>query len=305
MRFRHFLAAIAVVAVPAAGRAADVTPLFPDSAAMAFGLDVKAATTSPLGKKVIGNDKPYDASRKLLKVLFPTDVFQVTDRSLKPLETIANRIERMTVAGGLDRGQADLAVFLEGEIEEDAYIKAAEGYAKAESKPFSTVKLDDRKLLLIGEEASPIYGVQVGKSLFLATNKRAWIDEVLDKHAGKKKATLHVALAAMLKKVKPAETPIWLVIGGMEDLKGIMGVATIGLKEDADFRMEVMCDEEKDANNLTQLFEYGVKYLRESQTSRGKLWNAARIEVKKDGLTVTAVGAIPGKLLAEAYAKQD
>jgi hypothetical protein len=304
---RFFVLALLVLAmVPTTGRAADVTPLYPDAATFAFRIDVKGITTSPLGKKVIGTDKPFDATRKLLKVLFPADAMPFTDAALKPLETVANKLERVTVVGDLDgRGPPPIAVFLEGDIDEADYIKAAEGLAKAENKEFTTEKLGDRKLLIVGSGNTTAYGLRVSKSVFVIATSRELIDEVLDKHAGKKKANVQKSLAEWIKKAKPAETPIWLAVGEMKLLEGIKGgVATITLKDDADFRLEVACDKEDLAKTLTNALEFGVKYLTESERPYAKVWKAAGITVKQDGTTVTATGSIPGKVLAEEYARQ-
>src|SRR6266487_5345853 len=130
MRPFHIFALLVVFCLSTTGRGADVTPLYPDSAAFAFGVDIKGITTSPLGKKVIGADKPFDATRKLVNVLLPNEVFPVTEKALKPLETVANRLERVTVAGNIESGgKLPIAIFLEGEIDEDDYVKAAEGFA--------------------------------------------------------------------------------------------------------------------------------------------------------------------------------
>lgn len=296
-----------VLALPAAGRADDVAPLYPDAATFAFGMDVTAIITSPLGKKVIGDDKPYAAMRKLLGTLFPEDLFRLTDKSLQPLEAVANRLERVTVVGDLNfrKGQPPIVVFLEGEIGEDAYFKAAEAIARAENKEFATEMMGDRKMFVVSKDRLPVYGLSLNKSLFLLATDRKLIDEVLDKHAGKRKATMQKELAEMLKKVKPAETPIWLVVGRMELLSEISGgIATIALKDYADFHMEVVCDKEATATGIGKILESGIDYLARAKTPQGKLWDAAGLAVRQDGSTVIMSGRIPGKLLAEEYAKQ-
>ena len=191
MRSFHLFTLLSVMALPATSRAADLTPLYPDSAVFAFGIDIKGITTSPLGKKVIGTDKPFDASRKLINVLLPGGVFPLTEKALKPLESVANKLERITVAGNIEGGgHPPIAVYLEGEIDEADYIKAAEGYAEEEKKFFNTAKLGERTLLIVGDSKTPIYGLRLSKSLYLLTSQRDMIDEVLDKHAGKRKTKL-------------------------------------------------------------------------------------------------------------------
>jgi len=306
MRPVHILAILATGFLPQTTRAADVTPLYPDGSMFAFGVDIKGITISPLGKKVIGNDKPFDATRKLLHVLLPNELFQFTEKSIKTLETVANRLERVTVAGSIDGdGKQPIAIFLEGAIDEDDYVKAAEEFAKAEGKPFTTEKLGERKLLVFGEGNSTAYGLRVSSSLFIIASQRELIDEVLDKHAGKRKTKVQTGLLNWRKKAKPDETPLWLAVGELKLLEGIKGgVTTIALKDDAEFKIEVECDQEQLAMTLKSAFDGIVTYFARSQTPQARVWNAAGIKVKQDGKTVTASGSIPGKLLAEEYAKQ-
>ena len=299
------VALVMVATIPAAGRADDLGGLYPDAATLAFGLDIKAITTSPLGKKVIGDDKPFDASRKLLRVLFPEQVFPITDKALKPLETVTNRLERVTAVANVTRGNwpPPIVVYLEGEIDEAEYFKAAEAMTKLESKQFKTEKHGERKLFIVGTDRTAIHGLRVSRSLFLVATSRDLIDEVVEKHAGKKRAKLQTTFLTHLKKVNPAETPIWLVVGGIEVFDGLSGIATIGLKDNADFRMEVACEKEDMARSLETGLRHVVEYLTQSQTPQAKLWDAARITARREGTTVTAIGSIPGKLLAEEYAK--
>ena len=306
MRSAHLLALVAVFTVPIDARADDVAPLYPDSAVFALGIDVKGITGSPLGKKVIGSDKPYDATRKMLRVMFPEEILPVAEEAAKPLAQVANRLERATVVGHLFTGSGPkVVIFLEGEIDEDDYVKAAEAIAKAENKEFNTEKLGERRLLVVSGGATSLYGLRVDKSLFIIATERGLIDEVLDKHAGRKKASVQKGLTDRVAKVKPAETPIWLAVGQMKDVLGITGgVATIGLKSDADFRIEIDCDEEQKATDMKRLLDWFVTYLADSKTPQGKVWHAAGFKVTQDGTAVVATGSIPAKLLIDEYAKQ-
>lgn len=303
---RCLLALALFATTPLASRADDLTALYPDAAVFAFGVNVNSIATSPLGKKIIGDDKPFDATRKLLKVLLPKDVFPVTDMSIKPLEAVANRVNRVTVAGNIENGnQPTIAIFLDGEITENEYIKAAEEFAKMENKPFTTAKLGDRKLLILGEGDSTAYGLLLSKSRFVIATSRVALDEVLDKHAGKRKAEMQPALAEWLKKAKPTETPIWAAVGELKLLDGIKGgVATITLQENADFHIAIVCNSDGLASILNDALGHVVQYFDNGTSPQAKVWKAAGIKVKQDGKTITAAGSIPGKLLAEEYAKQ-
>src|SRR6476620_4137254 len=205
MRSIPLLALVTVVALPAAGRAADLAPLYPDGATFALGLNVKGITGSPLGKTVIGKDRPFDATRKLLKTLFPEDLLPLTDMALAPLESVTNQLERVTILGdiGGGRGQTPIAIYLEGKIDEGEYFKAAEALAQSEKWEFTTEKLGERRLFVVRKQFQTVYGLRVSPSLFLIATTRELVDEVLDKHAGKKKAVIQKALAASLARVKP------------------------------------------------------------------------------------------------------
>ena len=96
-----------------------------------------------------------------------------------------------------------------------------------------------------------------------------------------------------------------LAVGQMKLLEGLKGgVATIALKDDAEFRIEVECDKEELATTVKQALGWLVDYVAQERSPQAKVWNAARIAVTQDGTTVTATGRIPGKLLAEEYAKR-
>jgi hypothetical protein len=306
MSYSRVLSLLTLLLAPSAAMADDVRPLYPDSAVFALGIDVKGITTSPLGKKVIGDDKPYDATRKMLRVMFPDDILPVAEEAAKPLAQVANKLERATIVGHLfTGGKPKVVIFLEGEIPEDDYFKAAEAIAKAEMRAFQTEKLGDRKLMVIGEENRSLFGLRVSQNLFVIATERELIDEVLEKHAGEKKASVQKGLSDRVAKVKPAETPIWLAVGQMKDVLGIEGgVATIALKADADFRIEIDCNKEQVATDLERGLQLVVNYLAEAQTPQGKVWHAAGIKVTRDGNTVVATGSIPANLLITEYAKQ-
>jgi hypothetical protein len=268
---------------------------------------------SPFGKKVFGDDKPFDAARKLLKVLFPVEgALPVEGEAGKAIAAVANRLNRVTVAGVVGPNGEHFAVYLEGEITEDDYVRAAEQLAKLSNSAFKTEKLGGRKLLVLGEGDGATYGVRLSDSLFVVVyRKRDLIDEILDKHAGKKKAAIDKLLAERLKTVKTAETPVWLAIGALklehtgfaEDLSGLVG--TIALKADADLRITGECATEERARKAKDTLDVLLVFLPQiGEESQHRVWKAAGIKVKQDGKTVTATGRIPAKLLAEEYAKQ-
>jgi hypothetical protein len=68
--------------------------------------------------------------------------------------------------------------------------------------------------------------------------------------------------------------------------------------------MDVVCDKEETAMSIGKVLASGVDYLARAKTPQGKLWDAARLSVRWEGDSVRMTGAIPGKMLAEEYAKQ-
>jgi len=201
-------------------------------------------------------------------------------------------------------------IYLEGEIAEGDYVRAAEELAKIGNREFRTEKQGERKLVIIGDGTA--YGVELSAGLFLIASRKELLDEVRDKHAGKKKAAIDKLLAERLKTVKTAETPVWLAIGELKfegvaelanDLSGL--VATISLKADADIRVvgDYATEEQarKSEGTLKMLLGFLPLIGGDDQM---KVWRAANITVKQDGKTVTATGSIPAEMLARGYAKQ-
>jgi hypothetical protein len=312
----HLFVAFAVLTapvaapVPAGAGATDLAPIYPDGACVALGIDIRGVLNSPLGKKVVGDDKPFDAARKLLKVLFPLEgALPVEGDTGKAIAAVANRLNRVTVA--VEPKDGNFVIYLEGEITEEAYVRAAEQLAKFSNREFRTEKLGERKLVVVGEGRGMVYGLRLSEALFLITNQRELLDEVRDKHAGKKKATIDKLLAERLKTVKTAETPVWLAIGELkiggpaavaDDLSGLVG--TISLKADADIRIVGDYATEEQARNTKGTLAGLLGFLPFFGEAQGKVWKAADIKVEQDGKTVTATGSIPAKLLLDEYAKQ-
>jgi hypothetical protein len=300
---------VAAPVPPGAAQATDLAPIYPDGACISLGIDIKGVMNSPLGKKVFGDDKPFDAARKLVKVFLPLEgVLPVEGDEGKGVAAVANRLNRVTVA--VEPKEGRYVIYLEGEITEDDYARAAEQLAKFTNREFKTEKLGERKLLIVGEEGRRVYGLRLSDALFLITSHRDLLDEVLDKHAGKEKAAIDKLLAERLKTVKTAETPVWLVIGDLkiehtgfaEDLSGL--VATISLKADADIRIAGDYLTEGRARKTKDTLEALIGLLSFLGEEQGRVWQAAKIRVKQDGKTVTATGSIPAELLAREYAKQ-
>jgi hypothetical protein len=297
------IALAAVLVSGAVAHADDLTPLYPRGVSFAMGIDVKAIYASPLGKKVVGKDKPFDVARKLTAMILANESESLF-KSIAPLEPLINRLDRITVVGGIageSRLEAD--VFMEGDIDEAELTRAAEAFADVAKLSFQTEKLGDRKLIIIGDNS---YAVRVNKSLAVFASSRERLSEILEQHSGKMKTKPQPALLEGLKQIKKEEAPVWLVMGKIPIIGlGITRlVGTISFGVDAGIRIEASTETEDQANKVVELLkvvhEAAISYLKEP--AKG-LWQAADLKAKQDGKTVTVTGQVSGARLAEEYAK--
>jgi hypothetical protein len=301
MDFTRIVALATLLFSGAVAHADDLTPLFPDNASIAMGIDVKAICASPLGQKVVGKDKPFDATRKLMSMIFAGEGESFFE-SIAPLEPLINRLDRITFVGNAT--ESNLGIFLEGDIDEAELARVAEAYAGSAKLSFNTEKLGNRKLLIIGDNNR--YAVCVNKSLAVFASSRELISEILDQHSGKRKTKPQPALLEGVKQIKPGKTPVWLVMSEIPYLRlGITRlVGTISFAADVDIRLDVTCETDDKAKELVGLLKQGhevvISYLKEP--AKG-LWQSADLKAKQDDKKVTVTGKVSGTKLAEEYAK--
>ena len=301
MRFACVAVALVAMAAPACA-AEDLTPLYPENAVAVLGVDVAEVVKSPLGKKVVGADKPFTAARKLLGVFLEDGALKFSDNVHTHFADLANKLERVTVVAAVDlEGKFDLGVvaFLEGPNTEAEYVKGAEAFAKAEGEDFAVEKRGDRKVL--SWPNGKLHGALARKGLFVVADKPEALAAVLDAADGKGKIAPNKQLVAAVKGVKPADTPIWFALAH-EKLGG--GTATIALKGDADFRLDYDAGASGFGFTVKSLLSSVFDGLAKKDTPQGRVWGAAKVEVKGDDKAVTATGTFPGKLIAEEYAKR-
>ncbi len=299
MRFPFAFVALVLLAAPAPA-ADDLSALYPENTIAVLTVDIAKVVGSPLGKKVIGTDKPFTATRKLVSVLLDDGALQVPDAAQNHLAEVANKLERVTLVVAMKpNGPLSVLVFFEGANTEGDYIKAVEGYAKAEDDKLEIEKRGDRKLLSLTRNR--LRGASVNKSLFLATDNADLLTKVLDKADGKQKASDNKLITDAIKQAKLAETPIWLVVA--HDQFGT-GVATITLKDDAEIRLEYRATGMDFTQTVKDVLAEIFLQMAKKDTRQGRLWAAADLTVKIDNKAVIATGKFPAKLLAEDYAKQ-
>jgi hypothetical protein len=301
MDFTRIVALATLIFSGAVAHADDLTPLFPDNASIAMGIDVKAIYDSPLGKKVVGKDKPFDVARNLMAMIFSKNESESFFKSIEPLEPLINRLERISLAG--DSSSATVCFFLEGDIGDAELTRTTEAFAELAKLSFNTEKIGDRKMLIVGDRS---YAVRVNKSLAVFASSRELLSEILDQHSGNRKAKPQPALLERLKRIKPAESPIWLAMGELKTFNlGIAGsVGTISFDADAEIRLEVSLVSEEKAKDVESVLKEGhellISWLKEPAKS---LWQAADFKAKQDGKMVKVTGKVSGAKLAEEYAK--
>jgi hypothetical protein len=168
-----------------------------------------------------------------------------------------------------------------------------------------SIQLGDRTLLIIGDYS---YAVRVNKSLAVFASSRSELSDILDQHSGKRKAKPQQALLEGVKRIKPEETPIWMVAGEVRVMKEFLGITglkgTISVGVDAEIRIDATCETEDKAKELVALLKLGHEaansYLKEPAKS---LWQAADLKAKQDGKMVTVSGKVSSARIAEEYAK--
>lgn len=296
-------ALVALAAVPAAGRAADLTDLFPDDTRIVVGVDVKAVMGSPLGKKVVGADTPFEAARKLLKVLFDLQgILPLGGDATKPITVVANKVQRVTVV--LNAELETATIFLEGEIDDGEFAEAGKAVAKVLDKQFREWEVGGNRKALVLDKGAPAdrtwgwFAARVNKTLLVISSKRDVVTTALSRYDGERKGRLPPKLADALRKVDPRKTPFWLVAGEIPEGSILPAVsllaATLSLADDADIRVEVEGKNGDWAKRWEGLLRVVSNY--------NDVWKAAAIKVVRDGTNVTAAGSIPGKVLAAKYA---
>lgn len=262
----RYITLLATLACPATGRAADLTDLFPDDAAIVSGVHIKGIMNSPLGKKVVGTDKPFDVSRKLLGLKLLGILSEAADvvtllpslpfdgEAVTPVAVVANKLERVTV---VVTRKLDSVIFLEGEIDEVEVTTAAKAIANVSRQKFRAGEVGDRKLVVLeAGETGATFGTKVNKSLFVIASTRDQVSGVLTRHDGKGKSKLSKPLTTALGKVKPAETPVWLAAGGTLNVFGETTIplvtVAVELADDVDVRHNVECSDEEESKRTEE-----------------------------------------------------
>jgi|GEM_PF-5399000 hypothetical protein len=289
-----------------AARAADpdLRPYYPKESFAVVSVDVKRIAASPFGKKVFGTDEQFTAALKLAVLLAaPTDgEGEAPSPELKKaVGSVVNKIERVTTVVAFKDPKASFDVrvvtFVEGAVTEDEYTIAFEALAK-EWGGLQTEKRDGRRWFGLSEPLGlrEFSGVLAQKGLFLI-GEREDLVRVLDVISGKAKPAENKDLSAAVARVKPDETPAYLIVAGPTFGTGLV---TLSFKGDA----ELSGKYEGDFAELVEtVLRNQLKNLTDGTSRRARLWTAAKVTVARKDKTVTLSGTVPAKLLAEEYAK--
>jgi hypothetical protein len=214
--------ALALALSAHAARAADpdLRPYFPKDSFAVLSVDVKRIAASPFGKKVFGTDDQFTAALKLVNLLAAPGEGEAPPPELKKaVGPVLNKLERVTTVVAFKDPKASFDVrvvtFVEGALTEDEYASAFEALAKERGEKLQTDKRDGRKWFGLSEPLGlrEFSSVLAQKGLFLI-GEREDLERVLDVISGKAKPAENKELSAAVARVKPDETPAYLIVAG-------------------------------------------------------------------------------------------
>lgn len=303
---RIALACVLALSAHAARAAdADLRPYFPNNSFAVVNVDVKRIAASPFGKKVFDTDDQFTAALKLAHLLAePTDSeYEAPPPELKKaVGPVVNKLERMTTAVAFKdpKNSFDIRVvaFVEGAATEEEYASALDALAKERGNKLQTDKRDGRKWFGLSEPLGlrEFSGVLAQKGLFVI-GKSEDLAIALEVISGKAKPAENKELSAAVARVKPDETPAYLIVAGPTFGTALV---TLSFKGDAELSGKYEGD-------FAETVETGLRNLLKDLTGgtlrRARLWTAANVTVARKDKTVTLSGTFPAKLLAEEYAK--
>jgi hypothetical protein len=314
MRIVLMLVVIALLAAPAAyTRAADLAPLLPDKTWMVLGVEVKGMHESPLGKKLFGKDNRLTAFRKLFGAFDFEDGVALL-KSLEPLETCLNSVTRITVTftpGSKRRDSDGIAILLEGEFDDAEIATGIKACCKLAKVPYKTEKIDERTVHIAAGYAT-VRTVRLDKTTVAIAFTADAITDLFDRQNGKLKSKAPRAIVEAVRKINPAATPLWLVVGENRDDEKVeyaRMIATFSLGVEAKLSIRMEAPDAEAAGRCKKTLEFYANILsaeKEQEDSRFRLVQelCASAKVEITGTNTTATATIPDRALVAEYAKQ-
>jgi len=297
-----------ILAAPAPARAADLTRLYPDAAWIVLGIEVKAVHQSPLGKRVFGTDGPAAAGRKVLAMLFhPEDADDLKALAIDPMLDRITRLTFVTSDGGDRPDSDDWRLFLEGDFDEADLGRAIEAVCNRRGVPYNAETVGGRTVHVAGEKGRTHRVFRLDKTTVVVVLTPAAVTDVLDRQAGTKKSKAAKAVVDGARAIDPVATPMWLVVG--ENRVGdrvdySRMVATLALTDDVTLRIRMETPDADAADRCRQTLLLFTNLF--AIAKEAPLLTALAASAKREtaGTVVTATAALPGKTLAEEYAKR-
>ncbi|HET6576518.1 MAG TPA: hypothetical protein VFG68_23155 [Fimbriiglobus sp.] len=307
MRLIRIFAVAALLTAPAApGRAADLTPLFPDDAWMVVGINAKGLHESPLGRKVFGKDDRYTAARKLLAALGNENGVDLL-KALAPCEPVLNRVTQVTAVAPPSGQLRGTVVFLEGDFGDDTLARAIEGVCKQQKMPYKTEKAGGRTVHVAGDGESVHRVVRLDKTTVAVLFTATAVSDLLDRHAGKKASKAPKVVVEGVRAIDPAATPVWMVVGENRvnnQVDYTRMVATVSVGADATLRVRMEAPDEAAAGRCKETLDLFAKIFSLVKDKRLMKELGVSSRVEKTGTTATATASLSGKSLTEEYAEQ-
>jgi len=303
-----FTLAVTLAAPAPPPRAPDLTALYPEAAWMVLGVEVRAVYESPLGRTVFGTDRPAEAARVVLAMLLRQDDAD----ALKALaiDPVLDRITRLTFVTS-ERGDRpdsdDFRLFLEGDIDDAGLARAIEAVCNRQELPYRAENAGERTIHVAGEKGRTLRVFRVDKATVAVVRTAAAVTDILDRQAGKKKSDAPKLVVEGVRAIDRVATPMWLVVGEKrvgDRVDYTRMVATVALGDNVTLRvrMEAPDKDAADRCGKTLLLYTNICAMAKDNRMFTTLADSAKRETT--GTNVTATAVLPGKTLAEEYAKQ-
>lgn len=199
------LAALAMLALAAPARAADVNKFLPDDAEIIMVLNVQQIIQSPLVQKhgIAHVKQALQADEKIKKVLEAV--------GFDPLKDLT----RITAAASAVSPDAKGTIIAEGNFDLSKIQAKVEELANERKDTLKILKEGDHKLLEIktpGDER-PAYAALVDKNTIVFGSDKTVVLGSFDRAAGTKKPALKKDIAALIEKANQSQS-MWLVAPG-------------------------------------------------------------------------------------------
>jgi hypothetical protein len=307
-------AALALILLVPASRAADLDPYVPPDSEWVLQLNVKQLAAAPAVKKYAA-ERVGSAVQGTFAGLKP-----LTDLGVDPLKDVASA----TAAGSGLLQWDKVLLIVRGDLDADKLRKAAEGLAKKDPAAWKVAKQGDVTLYEARDKARPLptYLAVLGDGTVLVSSGKKTVAAAAAVDA-KKPARPSKALQALVSKAD-AKDDIWLASVMPKDAQRLLArspqtaaiaesitafAGRIRVGDDVQFGLNVPTKDKKAAEEVTQLLDATKDFAaREAQNVEGvgpllsELMQACKTST--DGTTASLAGRLSEEQLAKALKKK-